>query len=124
MCAGARIAAGARGPIFDGKGAKAAQLDAIAARHGGDNLIEDSVDDILHVALVEMRILQRDALNELGFDHSTLPVVAPDLQATLFEHLLFRKSGPHLWIKSDAKLCGTCSNSTAEGAKGPIDRQG
>ena len=34
MRAGARIAAGAGRPVLDRKGAEAAQLDAVAARHG------------------------------------------------------------------------------------------
>src|SRR5262245_17740720 len=67
--AGARIAAGARRTILDGEGAEAAQLDAIAARHRRDDLAENRVDDVLHVTLVEVGILRRDALHELGFDH-------------------------------------------------------
>src|SRR5258708_24416536 len=54
MRPGARIASGARRPVLDRKGAKPAQLDAVAARHGGDDLAQDGVDDVLHVALVEM----------------------------------------------------------------------
>src|SRR5262245_56662934 len=50
--AGARVAAGAGRTILDGERAEAAQLDAIAPRHGGDDLAENGVDDVLHVALV------------------------------------------------------------------------
>src|SRR5215467_10570502 len=67
--AGARVAAGPRRAVLDGEGAEAAQLDPIAARHGRDDLTENGVDDIFHVALVEMRVLRRDALHELGLDH-------------------------------------------------------
>src|SRR5215468_7304891 len=69
MRAGARVAAGAGGAILDRERAEAAQLDPIAARHGGGDLAEDGVDDVFDVALVEMRVLRRDALHELGFDH-------------------------------------------------------
>src|SRR5262249_888167 len=69
MGAGARIASGAGGAVLHRKGAEAAQLDTVAARHGSDDLVENCVDDVLHVALVEMRILRSDALHKLGFDH-------------------------------------------------------
>src|SRR5262245_27745712 len=69
MRAGARIASGAGRPVLDRKRPEAAQLDAVAARHRGDDLAQDGVDDVLHVALVEMRILRGDALDKLGFDH-------------------------------------------------------
>src|SRR6516164_1855390 len=67
--AGARISPSASRSMLDRKGAEAAQLHAVAARHRGDDLVKYGVDDVLHIALVEMRVLQRDALNELGFDH-------------------------------------------------------
>src|SRR5262249_38653749 len=67
--AGARVAAGPRRAVLDGEGAKAAQLDPVAARHRRDDLAENGVDDVFHVALVEMRVLRRDALHELGLDH-------------------------------------------------------
>src|SRR5262249_16095619 len=67
--AGPRVAAGPRRAVLDGEGAEAAQLDPIAARHGRDDLTENGVDDVFHVALVEMRVLRRDALHELGLDH-------------------------------------------------------
>ena len=57
--AGARIAPGAGRPVLDREGAEAAQLDPVAARHRGDDLIEDGVDDVLDVALIEMRVLRR-----------------------------------------------------------------
>src|SRR5882757_9165979 len=67
--AGARVAPGPRRAVLDGEGAEAAQLDAVTARHRGDDLAENGVDDVLDVALVKMRVLRRDALHELGFDH-------------------------------------------------------
>src|SRR5436190_18282075 len=49
MRAGARIATHARGPIFDREGAEAPQLDPVAACHGGHDLTEYGVDDVLYV---------------------------------------------------------------------------
>src|SRR2546423_9334505 len=69
MRAGARIAAGARRAVLDREGAEAAQFDAIAARERGGDLAEHGVHDILDVALIEVRVLPGDTLNELGFDH-------------------------------------------------------
>src|SRR5262245_57307537 len=73
MRAGARVAPGARRPVLHRKGAEAAQLDAVAARHRRHDLIEDRVDDVLHVALVEMGVLRSDARHQLGFDHGRPP---------------------------------------------------
>src|SRR6266478_3097933 len=67
--AGARIAPGPGRAVLDRESAEAAQLDPVAARHRRDDLAENGVHDVLHVALVEMRVLRRDALHELGFDH-------------------------------------------------------
>ena len=47
----------------------AAQLDAIAARQCIDNLVEDRVDDVLDIALVQVRIVLGNALDEFGLDH-------------------------------------------------------
>ena len=69
MRAGARIAAGARRAMLDRKGAETAQLDPVAARQRGGDLIEDRVHDLLDVPLIEVRVLLGDALNEFGFDH-------------------------------------------------------
>src|SRR6185312_699673 len=79
MGAGARIASGARRALLDREGAEAAQLDAIAARHGGDDLAQDGVDDLLDVALIEMGVLRRDTLHKFGLDHCepwTVPCTA------------------------------------------------
>src|SRR5262249_46319543 len=67
--AGPGVAPGAGRAVLDRESAEAAQLDAIAARHRRDDLAENGVDDVLHVALVEMRVLRGNALDELGFDH-------------------------------------------------------
>src|SRR5436309_4857113 len=66
---GARITPGAGRPVLDRESAEAAQLDAIAAGERGDDLAQDGIDDVLDVALIEMRVLRRDTLDELGFDH-------------------------------------------------------
>ena len=69
MRAGARIAAGAGGAMLDRECAEAAQLDPVAARKSGDDFIEDRVHNVLHIPLIEMRVVLGDTLNEFGFDH-------------------------------------------------------
>jgi hypothetical protein len=49
--------------------AETAQLDAIAARQGGYDFIEDCVHNVLHIPLVKVRVVLGDALNQFGFDH-------------------------------------------------------
>src|SRR5262249_32817294 len=71
--AGPPVAARPRPAALSGGGAEAAQLDPVAGRHGRDDLPEKGVDDVFHVALVEMRVLRRDALHELGLDHRCCP---------------------------------------------------
>src|SRR5271165_3924910 len=63
--AGPRIAAGARLALFGRESAEAAQLHPLAAGEGVGNLAENGIDDILDVALVEMRIAGGHALHEL-----------------------------------------------------------
>src|SRR5688572_8720184 len=96
MRTGARIASGTRGSVLDRKRSEAAQLDTVPARHGGDDLAEDGVDDVLDVALVEVRVRSGDALHKLGLDHRTPPSVIGRLPTS------------RRW----------------EGAKAPVDRQG
>ena len=69
MSAGARIAARACRSFLHRKCAETAQLDAVAVRHGRNDLVEDGIDDVFDVALIEMRILRRDPLNQLRLDH-------------------------------------------------------
>src|SRR5260370_82150 len=69
MGAGARITPGTGRAMLHRERPEAAQLDPVAARHGGDDLAQDGVDDVLHVTLVEVRVLRGDALHQLGFDH-------------------------------------------------------
>src|SRR5262245_57763522 len=57
MGTGARIAPHARRAILDREGAEAPQLDPVAARHCGHDLTEYSVDDVLHVTLIKVRVL-------------------------------------------------------------------
>src|SRR4029079_7059005 len=64
MGAGTRIAARARRAMLDRKSTEAAQLDTVAARQGSDDLIENSVHDVLHVPLIEVRVVLGDALNK------------------------------------------------------------
>src|SRR6185312_289126 len=72
MGTGAWIASGPRRTMFHRKGAKAAQLDPVAPRQRGHDLIENRIHDILHIPLVEVRVVLGDALNEFGFDHRDL----------------------------------------------------
>lgn len=65
----ARIAARARRTMFDRERPKTTQFDPIAPRKRGDNLVENRVHDVLHIPLIEVRVVLGDALNEFGFDH-------------------------------------------------------
>src|SRR5690242_10652949 len=57
--AGPRVAADPGVAALDRKRAKAAQFDAVAARQGGGDLIEDRRDDDLDIALIEVREIGR-----------------------------------------------------------------
>jgi hypothetical protein len=65
MGAGARITPGACGAVLDGERAKAAQFHTVAAGKRGNNFIEDRVDDVLDVALIEVRVLRGNMLDKL-----------------------------------------------------------
>ena len=127
MSAGARIAAGAGRAVLDRKSTKAAQLDTIPARHGGDDLAEDRVDDILHVALIEMRVRGGDALHELGLDHR---IQSPLLElkqtiGPLGMSSKFANRGAGIGAKLRIQTDATRHTSwQPEGAKAPVDRQG
>src|SRR5204863_3617645 len=69
MRTGTRIASRARRTVLDRERPEAAQLDAVAARERRGDLAEHRVDDVLDVALVEMRVLRGDALHQLRLDH-------------------------------------------------------
>src|ERR1700744_3306522 len=64
VLASARVAGGPRRTFLDREFAKPAQLDAIAPRHRGDDLIEKGVDDVFDFALIQMRSLRRYVLCE------------------------------------------------------------
>ena len=49
--------------VLDVKRPESAQLDAFAASKRGHDLAEDRVDDVFHIALVEMGILRGNELN-------------------------------------------------------------
>jgi hypothetical protein len=55
--------------MLDRESTEAAELDTVAARQSRDDLIENRVHNVLHIPLVEMRVVLGDALNEFGFDH-------------------------------------------------------
>src|SRR6185437_653134 len=69
LLAGARVAPNAGRAVFDRKGAEAAELHAIATGHRVADLIEDGVDDVLDVALKQMRILACKLFDQFGLDH-------------------------------------------------------
>src|SRR4029079_2768826 len=56
LCAGARVAADARGARCHRKRTEAAELDAIAARERDRDFIENGLDDVLDVALIQVRV--------------------------------------------------------------------
>src|SRR5712671_3497233 len=62
--AGARVAAEPRIATLDRKCTKASELDAIAARQGGADFLEDRRHDQLDVALIEMRVQLGQTLDE------------------------------------------------------------
>ena len=73
--AGARIAPGAGRAILGRKDPKPAQFNPISPCQRGRNRVQNAVDDVFDVALVEVRILRGDALDQFGFDqlpHSAL----------------------------------------------------
>ena len=74
LVAGARIAAGAGLALLGREGAEAAQLDALSASERIGDLAENSVDDGLDVALIEMRIARGHALHEFRLDHRISPL--------------------------------------------------
>src|SRR5260370_23512621 len=63
--AGARVAADAGIAALDREGAKAAQLNPVAARQRRGDLVEDRGDDNLDIALIEMRVGFGKPLHEL-----------------------------------------------------------
>jgi hypothetical protein len=69
MGAGTRITPGACGAMLDREGTEAAQLDAIAARKGRYDLLENRIHNVLDIPLVQMRVVLGDTLNKFGFDH-------------------------------------------------------
>src|SRR5579871_4221189 len=73
LVACARIAAGASLALLGRERAEAAQFDPLATSERVCDLAKDGVDDVLDVALIEMRIAGRHALHELRLDHRTSP---------------------------------------------------
>jgi len=68
MRAGARVASRTGRAMLDRESAETAQLDAVAARQRSYDLIENRIHNVLHIPLVEVRVVLGDALNEFGFD--------------------------------------------------------
>src|ERR1700742_4869764 len=57
MFASAWIAPGAGRTMLDRERTKTAQLDAVAARQGGDDFIENRVHNVLDIPLVKVRVV-------------------------------------------------------------------
>jgi hypothetical protein len=74
---GARVSPGVRLMLLCGKSAEAAQLDALAARESVDDLAQNRIDDVLDVALLEVRIASRHALHEFRLDHYASQLAVP-----------------------------------------------
>ena len=55
--------------MFYRKRAETAQLDPVAPRQRGNDLIENRIHDILDIPLVKVRVVLGDTLNKFGFDH-------------------------------------------------------
>src|SRR5690606_12724903 len=68
----ARVPADAGRAILDRESAEATKLDAVASRHGISDLVEDGIDDVLDIALEQMRIFRRELLDEFRLDHPWL----------------------------------------------------
>ena len=68
----ARVSSGARLTPLDPKSPEAAQFDASPTRERLGHRGEDRVDDLLHVPLVQVRVLLGDPLNQFRLEHSWL----------------------------------------------------
>src|SRR5690606_30476044 len=77
LFAGARIAADTGRPVLDREGAEAAQFDPITPRHGIADLVENGVDDVLDIALEQMRVLRGELFDKFGLDHQRLRLDPP-----------------------------------------------
>src|SRR5262249_26514720 len=64
MRAGTWVASGSSRPLLHRKRAEAAQFHAVATRQRGNDFAQYGVDDVLDVALIKMRVLCSDTLNE------------------------------------------------------------
>ena len=62
---GARVAPRPCRAVLDRKRAESAQFHAVTAGERGHDLAQDRIDDVFDIALVEVRILSRNALNKL-----------------------------------------------------------
>ncbi len=70
----ARVSPDARLALLDPKRPEAAQLDPITALQCSRDRVQDGVDDGLDVALVQMRVLLGDPLNQVRLDHAGVRV--------------------------------------------------
>jgi hypothetical protein len=66
---GTRISCSSTFPELYKKDSKPTQFDPVTPGHCGGNLRKDSIDDLLGVLPIEMRVLDRYPINEFRFNH-------------------------------------------------------
>src|SRR3984957_4716680 len=100
------IAAGARPTLLRRERAETAQLDALAARERICDLAENCVDDVLNVALIEMRIASRHPLDKFRLDHRMSPTRKTSTFAT--------PSCPETWVRINSKPMSSRERNPAD----------
>ena len=60
-----RVAANSRGLLLDGEGTEPTEFDTLAPRKTSSDRLEDGVDEAIHLAVGEVRILHGQSLYEL-----------------------------------------------------------
>jgi hypothetical protein len=55
--------------MLDGERTKSTQLNSVATRQSCNDLVENSIHNVLDIPLIEVRVVLGDALDEFGFDH-------------------------------------------------------
>src|SRR3954466_5666109 len=68
----ARISSGPCAAPLGHERAEAAQLNPLTPLQCGCDGVEDRVDDVLHILLIQVRVLFSELLNQFGFDHRSL----------------------------------------------------
>jgi hypothetical protein len=71
--AGARITAGSSPAGPERKHLEATQFHPCSSAQRLGDPIQDRVDEVLDITFIQMRVLRRDAINKIGFDHRRPP---------------------------------------------------